>query len=330
MPGPFIHNIDPIIFTLSGVHVWWYGISFSLGFLNLHLFLRRYRESIALHLAQTYNLTLFIAFGILIGGRALIVINNEWTFYREFPELIPAIWVGGFATHGLIIGGTAGVIIFCLIYKVPFRPVLDILAISAAMILAFGRIGNFIDGQIYGSLTDMPWGVKFPNVEGFRHPVVLYDGLKNLLIVPLLLWLRSRGLPPGRLAAIFVILYAGLRIPIDTFREYPITNFGIPTGQMLNIIMLAIGIILFAINLYRFRSGVSKAVVEKQPDKSHGHLVQKFAFAVCLIAPLVIPSDATRDAPYTYGKRHAGLQYSWMYPAIQDDLMRTAESPKGR
>ncbi|MBA2378472.1 MAG: prolipoprotein diacylglyceryl transferase [Blastocatellia bacterium] len=200
--GPFVHNIDPIIASVSGVHVWWYGMSFGLGFLNAHLFLRRNRERVGLSLTGVYDVTLFLAVGTLAGGRALVVINNEWEFYRDHLSLIPSIWVGGFASHGLILGAAAGVGAFCCFYKAPFRQLFDLLAISAAIILGFGRVGNIIDGQIYGSLTDLPWGVQFPGVAGFRHPVVLYDGLKNFLLVPLLLWVRSRGAPPGRVAVL--------------------------------------------------------------------------------------------------------------------------------
>lgn len=326
MFGPFVHNIDPVLFSLGGVHFWWYGLSFTLGFSNAHLFLRRNRERVNLSLREVYDLTLFLAVGILIGGRALVVINNEWPFYREHLELIPAIWVGGFATHGLIFGGAAGVLLFCWIYKVPFRPLLDLLAVSAAIILGFGRIGNFIDGQIFGSLTDVPWAVQFPVIEGFRHPVVLYDGLKNFLLVPTLLWLRRFNLPPGRLAVIFVILYAGLRIPIDTLREYPISMWGVPTGQMLNIIMVVIGLVALAINVYRSRSHVEPTRRTK-PDNT-GSGLRPFALTAICLLPLVIPSDATRDVPVSYGSRHTGLVHSWMYPPIADDLARAAEEEK--
>ena len=326
MLGPFIHNIDPIIFSIFGVHCWWYGLSFTLGFLNAHLFLRRNRERVGLSLPAVYDLTLFLAIGVLIGGRALVVINNEWDFYREHLLLIPSIWVGGFATHGLIFGGAVGVIIFCLIYRAPFRRILDLLAISAAIILGFGRIGNFIDGQIFGSLTDMPWGVKFPNVEGFRHPVVLYDGLKNFLLVPFLLWVRKLGVPPGRLAGLFIFLYALLRIPIDLLREYPISMWGLPTGQTLNIITVFIGIILLAVNFYRSRSRQEKVLSLKTDDSRVGLGWRRLALIVCCAVPLVIPSDATRDVPVTYGDRHPGLEHSWMYPPIADDLAKSASA----
>jgi phosphatidylglycerol:prolipoprotein diacylglycerol transferase len=299
-------------------------LSFTLGFLNTHFFLRRNRERVGLSLPAIYDLTLFLAIGVLIGGRALVVINNEWDFYREHLLLIPSIWVGGFATHGLILGGAAGVFIFCLIYRAPVRQVLDLLAISAAFIMGFGRIGNFIDGQIFGSLTDVPWGVKFPNVEGFRHPVVLYDGLKNFLLVPFLLWVRKRGVPPGRLAALFIFLYALLRIPIDLLREYPISMWGLPTGQTLNIITVFIGATLLALNVYLGRSREKTPLPLKIDESRIGIGWRRVALAICCVVPLIIPSDATRDVPATYGERHPGLEHSRMYPPIAEDLAKSA------
>ena len=329
MPGPFIHNIDPVIVTVAGVHLWWYGLSFTLGFLNAHLFLRKNRSRVALSLTEVYDLTLLLAVGTLLGGRTLVVVNNEWEFYQDHLLLIPSIWVGGFASHGLILGAAAGVAIFCYLYKAPVRRILDLLAISAAIVLGFGRIGNFIDGQIYGSLTDLPWGVQFPGVEGFRHPVVLYDGLKNFALVPLLLWLRSRGLPPGRIAALFLMLYAGLRIPIDMLREYPTTMWGLPNGQMLNILMVAMGVAALAINIYRSRKRGDE--VQLRPAGIEGRLwPRRLALAAICIIPLVIPSDATRDVPATYGNRHQNMRHSAMYPAIAEQLAEAEREKEGR
>lgn len=315
---PFVHNIDPVIASIGGVHIWWYGLGFSLGFINTHFVLRRNRARLGLSLKQVYTLTLLFAVGVLIGGRALVVVNNEWDFYREHLSLIPAIWIGGFATHGLIIGGAAGVFAFCIREKVPFRPVLDVLAIAACFVLGCGRIGNFIDGQIFGSLTDLPWGVKFPEAEGFRHPAVLYDGLKNFLLIPVLLWLRGRGVPDGRIATVFVTLYAGLRIPIDLLREYPITMWGFPTGQTLNFLMFGGGLALLALNIARNR-GKSKQFVPR-PAADAPPRWRKWAFAALLVVPIVIPSDATRDIPDRYGKRHPGLTHSALYPPIADKV----------
>jgi phosphatidylglycerol---prolipoprotein diacylglyceryl transferase len=317
MPGPFVHNIDPIITSVAGVHLWWYGLSYALGFLNAHLCLRRNRRKLGLSVQSVYDLTLFLAAGVLVGGRSLVVFNNEWSFYRDHLSLIPAIWLGGLATHGLIVGGSAGVLLFCFVYHKPFRPIFDEIAVPAAFILGCGRIGNFIDGQIVGSITDVSWAVKFPEVDGFRHPVVLYDGLKNFLLIPALVWVRSRGVPPGRLAAVFVFLYASLRIPIDLLREYPITLLGLPTGQTFNILMSFVGVTLLVRNWVRRPvAGVEQCPTATEAQPGTGLGWRRLTLTAALAVALVIPSDATRDIPAQYGERHPGVAYSAMYPPI--------------
>ena len=315
MLGPYVHNIDPIITSVLGVHLWWYGLSYSLGFLSAWLFLKRHRGRLGLSLASVYDLALLLALGVLVGGRALVVFN-EWPFYREHPALIPAIWLGGLATHGLIAGGAVGVFTFCVVWKQPYRPIFDTLAVAAALILGCGRIGNFIDGQIVGSVTTVPWAVQFPEAAGFRHPVVLYDGLKNFLLIPFLLWVRSRDAPPGRLAALFLFLYAALRIPIDLLREYPLSLLGLPAGQTVNIAMALAGAILLLRNWRRPPAGGT--TVDPAHENGSGASLgwRRAAFAVCLVTAVVIPSDATRDVPAQYGRRHPGLTHSRMYPPI--------------
>jgi phosphatidylglycerol:prolipoprotein diacylglycerol transferase len=316
MLGPYVHDIDPIIATVAGVHLWWYGLSYSLGFLSAGLFINRRRTELGLSKQAALDLTLLLAVGVLVGGR-LVTVFHERAFYREHLSLIPAVWLGGMATHGLIIGGFAGVGLFCWIYRTPYRQVFDALAIPAAMILAVGRLGNFIDGQIVGSLTSVPWAVRFPNAEGFRHPVVLYDGLKNLLLIPILMWARRRGAPPGRLAALFLFLYAFLRIFIDLFREYPLSLLGLPSGQTFNVFLTATGFALLVRNYVRRRPAVDVAHAKTAPAEAPANLTwRRVALAACLLFPLIIPSDATRDVPKTYGDRHPGLQYSALYLRI--------------
>jgi phosphatidylglycerol:prolipoprotein diacylglycerol transferase len=318
MMGPWVHHIDPIIGTVFGVHLWWYGLSYSLGFLNAHLFFMRRRAELGLSTREVYELSLLLSIGVLIGGR-LIVVNNEWAFYRDHLDLVAAVWLGGMATHGLIIGGFAGVVLFCLVRRKPMLVMLDALAIPAALILCVGRIGNFIDGQIVGSVTTVPWAVKFPDAEGFRHPVVLYDGLKNLLIVPVLMHARRRGVPPGGLAARFLFLYAFSRIFIDFFREYPLTLLGLPSGQTMNLLMSAAGVILLIRNRRRPMTRVAVPVAQEHPA---GLWWRRALFACVVLGSLVIASDATRDIPSKYGTRHPGLEHSRMYPSIPDPPQR--------
>jgi phosphatidylglycerol:prolipoprotein diacylglycerol transferase len=305
-----VHDLDPILVSVFGVHLWWYGLSYALGFLNAHLFLLRRRSALGLSHRSIYSLSLLMAVGVLAGGRA-VVVHNEWGFYQLHPALIPALWIGGLATHGLIGGGTVGVLVFSAATRRPFRPILDALAIAAALILGFGRIGNFIDGEIVGTLTSLPWGVRFPDAEGFRHPVVLYDGLKNFLLVPLLWWVGRMHVPAGRVAALFVLLYALPRIFIDMLREYPLTLMGLPSGQTLNIAMAVLGVGLV---LKSWLSPGPSPEVEPQRPAGPGWRVA--AFGAILGFVLLIPSDATRDVPATYGGRHPGLEHSVLYPPL--------------
>lgn len=318
--GPYVHRIDPIIGTIFGVHLWWYGLSYTLGFLNAGLFIKRRRGQLGLSTRSVYSLSLLLAVGVLLGGRCVEVAFYEWPFYREHLALIPAYWLGGMATHGLLFGGLIGVWVFSRLHDKRFLGVTDALAIPAAVIMGLGRIGNFIDGQIVGSVTTVPWAVKFPDAEGFRHPVVLYDGVKNLLIIPILVYADKRHLPSGILTGIFLFLYAFLRLFVDLFREYPTDLLGLATGQVLNILLSILGLVLIIVPLWR-RHGWAEATVARAPVVEESRVSagvgwRRFLFALLLLFSLVLPSDWTQDVPARYGKRHPGLRHSAIYPRI--------------
>ena len=318
--GPYVHRIDPIIGTIFSVHLWWYGLSYTLGFLNAYLFIRRRRGQLGLSARSVYDLSLLLSVGVLLGGRFVEVVFYEWPFYREHIVLIPAYWLGGMATHGLLFGGLIGIWGFSGLHGKPFLEVTDALAIPAAIIMGLGRIGNFIDGQIVGSVSTVWWAVKFPDAEGFRHPVVLYDGLKNLLIVPILMWAGKRQLRQGVQTGIFLFLYAFLRIFVDVFREYPTTLLGLATGQVLNILLTVLGLGLMLVPSRKSGGktlvAVPLAVSMQKNLSSDGLGWRRLSFAVLLLFSLVLPSDWTQDVPARYGHRHAGLRHSAVYPRI--------------
>ncbi len=316
--GTYVHNIDPVIGSIFGVHLWWYGLSYTLGFLNAHLFIGRNRKPLGLSQRSVYNLSLILAGAVLIGGRMVEVAFYEWPFYSQNLQLIPALWLGGMASHGLLVGGLIGVLLFCRYNGISFLRLSDALAIPAAFILGVGRIGNFIDGQIVGSVTNVAWGVKFPDAEGFRHPVVLYDGIKNLLIIPVLIYARSRKLPEGVVSGIFLFLYAFLRIFVDIYREYPTSLFGLATGQMLNILMSIAGIVLIVVPFWiKGKKATEAPAISSEEDKLPAAIGwRRPLFVSILLFSLIIPSDWTQDIPARYGHRHAGLGYSSFYPEI--------------
>ena len=314
---PYIHNIDPVIGTILGVHLWWYGLSYTLGFYNAFNFIGKRGNKFGLCPQQVYDLTILIAVGVLMGGRVVEVVFYEWQFYSENLTLIPAYWLGGMASHGLLVGGLVAVWIFSRIAGKPFLMMTDLLAAPASFILGVGRIGNFIDGQILGSVTNVPWSVKFPDADGFRHPVVLYDGIKNLLIIPVLLYVAKRKPPHGFVTGLFLFLYSFLRIPIDVFREYPTSLLGLATGQALNIALSLVGVGLMVL-VYR----LPQPSEEPRPVRTQTSDIgwRKPVFILILAFCLVMPSDWTQDVPARYGKRHAGLVHSVFYPRLETNV----------
>lgn len=319
MAGGFVHRIDPVLGEVAGVYLWWYGLSYTLGFLGTHLWLRRWRERLGLNLEEVYALCIYFASGVLLGGRVVEVIFYESPYYFQHPWHILAVWLGGMSTHGVLLGATVATALFCWIRRKPLLLIADALAIPGAFYMGMGRIGNFIDGQIVGSVTDVWWAVQFPDAAGFRHPVVLYDGLKNLLLIPLLLVVRKRARRPGFVIAHFVFWYGFLRIFVDIFREYPTTLLGIATGQSFNIFMSLLGILLFV--LFSKRRVVPRAEAEVQvapaiPTSVAGRWARRIVFVALLLFPPIIPSDWTQDVPARYGKRHPSMHYSSWYPQI--------------
>jgi phosphatidylglycerol:prolipoprotein diacylglycerol transferase len=248
---------------------------------------------------------------------------DEWPFYRDHPGLIPAYWLGGMATHGLLLGAAAAMGLYALVWRKPFLLLADMLVVPGAFLMGVGRLGNFVDGQIVGSVTDVRWAVKFPYADGFRHPVVLYDGAKNLLLMAFLLRVRRTHSTPGAVAARFVFWYAFPRIFIDLFRDYPTHRLALGTGQTLNLAMTALGVVLLVRSRLRRlgrlggRSGAAGAAVPLAPGGDlPPHLVQRVALAVLLAFCLTIPSNWTQNVPARYGARHPGLAHSWLYPPI--------------
>jgi hypothetical protein len=146
----------------------------------------------------------------------------------------------------------------------------------------------------------------------------LYDGAKNLLLIPYLLWVRRTNPTPGAAAARFVFWYPFLRIFIDLFRDYPTHRLALGTGQTLNIVMMLLGaVLLYRSRLRRLgrltpRPALTRgAVADAAPS-----LLQWVVLVAVLLFSLAIPSNWTQDIPARYGKRHPGLEHSWLYPAI--------------
>jgi len=308
MIATFVHSIDPIVGKLGPFYLWWYGLSYTFGFLGVFFWMKRR----GMEKAEIYDLILRLGTGVLLCGRLVEVFFYEWSYYGEHLRHIPAVWLGGMSTHGILLGAALGALWHCRRTRRNFLDFADVFVVVGAYIMGVGRIGNFIDGQIVGPVTSMPWGVKFPDVEGFRHPVVLYDGIKNLLLVPILIWIRRSNPPRGVVLGWFLFGYGFFRFFIDLLREYRTDLFDLPPGQWFNIVMSVVGLALVWIG-YRRGVRAPKATV---PEVKGGLLGRRIALALLLFFPALIPSDWTQDVPDRYGARHPGMVHSRIYPPV--------------
>lgn len=244
----FEHNINPVLLKIGIFEIRYYGLIFVLSFLIAYfilVYLAKERK-LKLNKEDIADLILYLIISIVIGSRLFYVIFYNLKFYLSNPLQIFAVWHGGLSFHGGLIGAIIGALFFCKKKKISFYEIADIVVIPAALGLALGRIGNFINGELYGRITNLPWAVKFKDAEGFRHPSQLYESLKNFIILGILWFIRNKNLPKGFLFWSFVTMYSCLRFFVEFFRE-PDMQLGfiiynLTMGQILCIITFFIGI----------------------------------------------------------------------------------------
>ena len=244
----FIPNIDPVLLRLGPFEIRYYGLFFVLGFVIAYFILNYLvkKREIKLTKDDVADFLLHIIIGAVLGARLLYIFAYNLHFYLQNPFEMIAIWHGGLSFHGGLIGAAIAGLYFCRKKKIDFYTMADIMAIPLALGLALGRLGNFTNGELYGRVTDVPWAVKFPDAEGFRHPSQIYEALKNLIIFFTLWLIKNKDLPKGFLFWLFVVMYSALRFIIEFFRQ-PDEQLGfiigfLSMGQVLSIVMFAVGI----------------------------------------------------------------------------------------
>jgi phosphatidylglycerol:prolipoprotein diacylglycerol transferase len=239
----FVHNIDPVFLQIGRAQLCYYGLAYAIGFLGIFVWLRWRQQRMGWSTAEVYDFSLLFAASVLLFGRFFSIVVYHWGYYWQHPNEVFSFWRGGMATHGVLLGGLVTMVFFCWWRRKSFLQLADEVVIPAALLMAIGRVGNFINGQIVGTPTDVWWAVEFPGAEGFRHPVTLYEALKNLLLIPILLVVRHAwGHRRGMVAAHFVFWYGFLRIFADVFRDHGAEFLGIGRNQYFNLLMAMIGI----------------------------------------------------------------------------------------
>jgi len=250
-------NFDPIAFSLGPLAVRWYGLMYLVGFAAAY-FLGRYRIKRRLAgrvtLPLLEDLLFFVVLGVILGGRLGYVLFYKPAYYFQHPLEIFAVWQGGMAFHGGFLGVLAAIWYLSRKHQLRWLEMTDFVAPLIPLGLAAGRLGNFINGELYGRVTDVPWGMVFSSPGAGaapRHPSQLYQfALEGILLFVLLWAFTKRPRPVGAASGAFLIGYGVLRFAVEFFREpddfLGFLALGLTMGQWLSVPMIVAGVFLLA------------------------------------------------------------------------------------
>ena len=254
------NSISPVLLSAGPLQLHWYGLLYVAGIVAVYLLAGRIARQRGLEYGKEWlsELGFSIVLGVIVGARLLYVLS-AFSYYAAHPLQVIAIWNGGLAFHGGLIGGVLAGYWHGKRKKMDFLGVADVLVIAVPLALAIGRVGNFINSEFYGPATALPWGVVFPAIDGVaRHPTMLYEAAGMLLVCGALWLLKGRGLHKGALLGSFFVLYSLIRFPLE-YLKANVTMIGPLTwGQWWSIPMLAAGLWLLVGN-----RSVRKSHVEK-------------------------------------------------------------------
>ncbi len=250
----FVHpQFDPIALQLGPVAVRWYGLMYLVGFV-LFVVLGKVRARRNLltgwHPRDVDDMLFYGVFGVILGGRLGYVLFYKPLYYLAHPLEIFQVWAGGMSFHGGFLGVLAALWLFAHLRGKRFLDVTDFVAPLIPLGLAAGRLGNFINGELVGRVTDVPWAMVFPQVDGQpRHPSQLYQfGLEGVLLFVLLWLYASRTRPMGAVSAMFLIGYGAFRFIAEFAREPDVflglLAGGLTMGQWLSLPMMLIGVVM--------------------------------------------------------------------------------------
>lgn len=252
-------TIDPVAFHIVTWPVYWYGLMYLVGFLaGWGLLSWRIRVSPrGFTQDQLSDIVFFAAMGAIIGGRIGYMLFYDWRILFSDPLLLFQTWKGGMSFHGGLLGVLVAVLYCKRKTKKSFLVLTDFIAPVVPIGLGAGRIGNFINGELWGRVTDVPWGMVFPNGGMLpRHPSQLYEFALEGVVLFLILWFYSRKPKPvGAVSGMFALCYGLFRCFSEMFREPDVQigylQFGLTEGQWLSIPLILTGILLLFYSTYK-------------------------------------------------------------------------------
>ena len=248
----FINNFDPVAFQVFSIEIRWYSLAYIVGLLLGWIYCNKIlikNEDIK---NQFDDFITYIIVGIIVGGRLGYVLIYNPSYYLQNLIEIPMIWNGGMSFHGALLGIVLATILFCKKNNQNVFYYLDLVALSAPIGIFLGRVANFINSELYGRETDIIWSVKFIQVDYLnRHPSQIYEAIFEGIVLFILLNLFQKKMlkKNGLISSLFLILYSIFRFFIEFTREpdahIGLIMFNMSLGQIISIIFLIVGIILF-------------------------------------------------------------------------------------
>lgn len=244
-------EIDPVLFQVGPLAIRWYGLMYLLGFGASYLLIRHLSRlrNLAISKEGVSDLLFYGVLGVVLGGRLGYVLFYNPSQYLSRPLEIFAVWQGGMSFHGGLLGVIAASVFFCWRRKLPMLLTGDILVTSATIGLGLGRVGNFINGELWGRVTEQPWGVVFPGAGPMpRHPSQLYEAfLEGLVLFLILYFLHRRRAAAGVPFFCFFVGYGLFRFLVEFVRQ-PDAHLGFlwggaTMGQLLSLPMILFGLI---------------------------------------------------------------------------------------
>jgi phosphatidylglycerol:prolipoprotein diacylglycerol transferase len=250
-------QFDPVLFSLGPLAVRWYGLMYVLGFIGyVVLGKMRVRKGLGNGMTESHvdDLLLYAVLGVILGGRLGYVLFYKLDHYLAHPAEIVQIWAGGMSFHGGFLGVLVAAAIFCWRRKLRYLATMDFVAPLVPLGLAAGRLGNFINGELPGRATDLPWGMWFPQVDRMplaRHPSQLYQfALEGLALFAILWWFSAKPRPAGAVSGAFLTGYGVFRFVAEFARQpddfLGLLAFGLSMGQWLSLPMVAAGLAMMA------------------------------------------------------------------------------------
>ncbi|MBI1301782.1 MAG: prolipoprotein diacylglyceryl transferase [Alphaproteobacteria bacterium] len=248
-----IFNLDPIAFQIGPLVVRWYALAYLAGFLLGWKYCLKQvpaHEGIRPNTDDIDDFLTWAVIGVILGGRLGYVMFYQPEYYIEEPGEILKVWKGGMSFHGGVLGVMLAMLFFAQKRSFNVFKLSDVICSAAPIGLFFGRIANFINGELYGRVTAMPWGVEFPNAIGPRHPSQIYEALLEGVVLFLILriFARNPNTPTGVVTGLFLLGYGVFRALVELVRE-PDVQLGllggfISMGQILCVPMIVAGAVI--------------------------------------------------------------------------------------